>query len=46
MAANDRETDDAPTLGGPHPLAVLANDLDALTDGEREWITESVDRID
>jgi|AntRauTorcE11898_2_1112593.scaffolds.fasta_scaffold01649_2 hypothetical protein len=46
MAANDREIDDAPMLGGRHPLAVRANDLDALTEGEREWITESVDRTD
>jgi hypothetical protein len=46
MAAKDPATDDAPTLGGPHPLATLASDLDALTDGEREWIAESVGRTD
>jgi hypothetical protein len=46
MAANDRETDDVPTLGGRHPLAARANGLDGLTDGEREWIAESVDRTD
>jgi len=46
MVANDPATDDAPTLGGPHPLAKRATDLDVLTDGEREWITESVERTD
>lgn len=46
MAAKDPATDDAPTLGGPHPLAVRANELDALTDGEREWLANTVDRIE
>lgn len=44
MAAKDREIDDTPTLGGRHPLAVRARNLDALSDGEREWVLESVDR--
>lgn len=43
MAANNREVDDAPTLGGAHPLAVRAEELEVLTDGEREWIAETVD---
>jgi hypothetical protein len=44
MVANERETDDAQTLGGRHPLAVRANELDVLTDGEREWLAATVER--
>ncbi|NHN42648.1 hypothetical protein G9C85_13555 [Halorubellus sp. JP-L1] len=46
MTANDYAAGDEATLGGRHPLAARAESLDALTDGERDWIRASVEGTD